>query len=1061
MAQVANKLSNCKRLTQTPGWGGWLATVACAWLLNACALTAGHAPGPSPAPDGRRAAVSAAPGGDAQAPATQAIESEFERVHAVLMGGDYRAGLAELQPLLARSQAQLGPAAPATLKVHYYLASTLLRLGRLGPAKDAFEDIGRRHREAGSAHSRSAISSLAGLARVVEALQSVGDALPIYREAMALRSRVLGEDDLESVTLLDDYAVALVESGAAFEALPMLDRALALRTAGLGAAHRWTLTTRGNRAHAYNRLGRLAEALADNEAVLKQRLPTLGERDPTTLSTMNNTANVLGRLGRHAEALALYEWAVAVRREQLGAGHPSTLASRRGAATQLLALGHAQQAVLALRALVEESQAAWGAGHFQTRAGRELLARALSKVGPLESALDAWTEAQAQDRTALGDDHFDTLSVGIQRARVLRRMGRAVDARSALQRLVQTTTERYGARAPLALDGTAELAASQLDSGDAAAAAAAMAQVLADADGADNDIDPDSEIAPALLERHAGWRRLQARALAEQGRLAPAFEAIEAYKSARLLGMLGDRQAAASAGVTREELSRLQSLREQVQAARDNLQNVALAADRQRALQTWEAANLAVSGFKAALRARYPLYARLTRPSPATVGDAARLPAGALLVSYVVEDDERISALTLDARGTTAWQQLGRLPGLAQSVESLRLWSAGRGRRWLQDDSGGRVEIVHWQAEGGQRWRAVRHDATRCDRASEDTGCWPATAVTVHSEADYHALCANLAATLLEPMRTVLGRHRQWVISPDAGLGALPFDVLPWRGASVARSVALSQVASLSMWRATRDARPGAAGRGVDHALDLVAIGNPGGGQALPKLPAEAVVPAQPRGPTAIWSPTAEQPGSGAATDWPPLQAAQAEMEGVAALFPAPRVQLTSGADATESRLRALSAAGVLARARYLLLSTHAWYSPEHPGRSHVVLRALGDAAEEDGRMTAVELAGLQLRSDLAVISACNSARADAASADGQFGFAYGLGVAGNRNSVLTWWPVGDAEAAHFVHRLFSHLRRGASHAQALQRTKLEFMHHPRPALRQPRVWAAFALFGA
>ena len=171
---------------------------------------------------------------------------------------------------------------------------------------------------------------------------------------------------------------------------------------------------------------------------------------------------------------------------------------------------------------------------------------------------------------------------------------------------------------------------------------------------------------------------------------------------------------------------------------------------------------------------------------------------------------------------------------------------------------------------------------------------------------------------------------------------------------------------------------------------------------------------------------------------------------------------MATGPAATEAHLRSLSIKGDLAKARYVLWATHAWYDPGSPGRSHLALGAVSTAPNEDGQMTATELAGLVMRSELTVVSACNTARGESATSEGQFGFAYGLNVAGNRNALLTLWSVGDQSSAAFVSSFFRHLASTRTgHADALYATKREFMKHPRQAWRHPRVWAGFTLFGA
>ena len=73
-------------------------------------------------------------------------------------------------------------------------------------------------------------------------------------------------------------------------------------------------------------------------------------------------------------------------------------------------------------------------------------------------------------------------------------------------------------------------------------------------------------------------------------------------------------------------------------------------------------------------------------------------------------------------------------------------------------------------------------------------------------------------------------------------------------------------------------------------------------------------------------------------------------------------------------------------------------------------------------------------------------------------GLPYALFVAGNKNTLLTLWPVDDAATAEFMTRFFAKLKAGDKQAEALSLTKREFMNHPR--WHQPRYWAAFVLYG-
>lgn len=971
-----------------------------------------------------------------QSPVVQALEAEFLVLWPVLLRGDFKRGLPDLESLLERCQAQLGETALTTLKVQYFLGSSLHRVGRIADAKEIFASTLMLHDQAGTQDSRSALSSLAALARAVEDLESPRAALQLYERAMAQRSRTVGDDDLESVTLVDDYAGALVEVGEVHAALPLLDQVLQMRIKGLGPTHRWTLTTLNNRANAFSRLGRFSESLVDSETVLQHRLKELGERDATTLVAMSNTGVALANAGRVSEALMLHERAAALRSELLGRNHPSTLTTRRALADDLLDLGRIGEARSTLQELAEQGKAAWGPTHRHTLSARVSLARSHQLLADLPAALVELDALQALHRQVHGEGHFDTLSVAIQHARVLRLVGQPDKAREVLERLLPIVVERYGTRMPIYSEGLAELAACLLDSGLESRAAAALAQLLGDPSLSSDIARSKAGDVYATPTRKEEWQRLLTRALAKQGRLKEAFAVIETQKSERLLAALNERAAAGSAGVARLDISQLQDHRERVVVLRDAVRSARLPQDRLQAIQELDRAVLARQVFQTELRHRHPLFGKLTHLPAAAVEDASRLPPQALLVSFVVEGSQSINAFTLDSKGRLQWHMLGQRQGLGQSVESLRLWAMQLGNRRLADDQGRVVQIMRWEEGGYPRWRPVSLHARSCENPAESPDCRPAGARAVDSRVEYDALRQHLANLLLAPMEARLKKHPHWVISPDGGLGTLPFDILPWQGSIVAEHKRVSYAQSLSALKAVRQHQQAR----NEPSIDLIAIGSP----ALDQEPK-----ATPAGPRAVPQP------------WPPLPAAALEIRSAAAQFPVHRTVVAFGLAATESHLRSLSITGDLAKARYVLLATHAWYDSGSPGRSHLALGAVSAAPNEDGQMTATELAGLVMRSELTVVSACNTARGESTNSEGQFGFAYGLNVAGNRNALLTLWPIGDQSSAAFVSRFFHHLASSRNgHTEALYATKREFMKHPRPAWRHPRVWAGFTLFG-
>ena len=66
----------------------------------------------------------------------------------------------------------------------------------------------------------------------------------------------------------------------------------------------------------------------------------------------------------------------------------------------------------------------------------------------------------------------------------------------------------------------------------------------------------------------------------------------------------------------------------------------------------------------------------------------------------------------------------------------------------------------------------------------------------------------------------------------------------------------------------------------------------------------------------------------------------------------------------------------------------------------------------------------------------------------------YCLVVAGNKNTVLSLWPVDDEATAEFMTAFFGRLAKGVSQPQALADTKRAFKESPKWS--DPRYWAGF-----
>ncbi len=161
----------------------------------------------------------------------------------------------------------------------------------------------------------------------------------------------------------------------------------------------------------------------------------------------------------------------------------------------------------------------------------------------------------------------------------------------------------------------------------------------------------------------------------------------------------------------------------------------------------------------------------------------------------------------------------------------------------------------------------------------------------------------------------------------------------------------------------------------------------------------------------------------------------------VAGLFDAARVFVGEAATLQALRDHAGSA-------DVLHLACHAQFRSDNPRYSALHLH--------DQALTAEDAETLNLPASTVVLSACESALAEAGSGDEQIGLVRAFLVAGAARVVASLWPVDDAVTAVFMARFYRALRQGQGAAAALaaaqSATQREHAH--------PSFWAAFTLHG-
>jgi CHAT domain-containing protein/Tfp pilus assembly protein PilF len=162
---------------------------------------------------------------------------------------------------------------------------------------------------------------------------------------------------------------------------------------------------------------------------------------------------------------------------------------------------------------------------------------------------------------------------------------------------------------------------------------------------------------------------------------------------------------------------------------------------------------------------------------------------------------------------------------------------------------------------------------------------------------------------------------------------------------------------------------------------------------------------------------------------------------------------------ATEGALRTL-----IDRADIVHLATHGYLHPLRAMNSGVILASpsqdpLPGETMNDGVLEAWEVIGqLQLKAQLVVLSACETARGEVVAGEGLIGLARAFQVAGARAVIASQWQIIDASTAQFMVVFHTGLRQGLPKDLALQAAVKKFL--PVPGTAHPYYWAAFRLVG-
>lgn len=202
------------------------------------------------------------------------------------------------------------------------------------------------------------------------------------------------------------------------------------------------------------------------------------------------------------------------------------------------------------------------------------------------------------------------------------------------------------------------------------------------------------------------------------------------------------------------------------------------------------------------------------------------------------------------------------------------------------------------------------------------------------------------------------------------------------------------------------------------------------------------------------------------------------EVDSIAAHFP--QASTLKDDEVSEEALKELLRQN---RYRYIHMATHGIIDEERPNRSGLALSAEGEitpSSKEDGLLRTSEIFGLNINSDMVVLSACNTGLGKIVNGEGMLGMQRSFFYAGAATVVVSLWNVYDRSTAAFMNEFYEALINSKSEeswtssmlrwigwdesipfgqkASAMREAKLRMIKHP--LFNHPIYWAPFIVVG-
>jgi len=809
------------------------------------------------------------------------------------------------------------------------------------------------------------------------------------------------DSQLELAKTYNDQAVQYYQQGRFQQALPLAEKALNIRTEVLGEKHADTLGSLNYLAEIYRELGRFYEALPLSEKSYLLSKNELGKTHPLTLASLNNLVVIYKDLGRLKEALPLAEKNYPLVKKVRGENRPETITALNNLVMIYQGLGRLDEALPLAKKCYSLSQEVLGEKHPNSLTSLNNLAVIYHELDRLEEALPLFKTCHRLSKEVLGDNHFITIACQNNVAEIYTSLAHPSDALPLLEESYTRFKKVFGEKHPYTLMTLFNLATAYQKQGNFNKTIQYLEKSLDIVENLRSG-DLSAENRQTLFNK---WVPSYFSLLGLYIAHSHFFDAFHRTDMSKPYILKAFRVA---------EMSKARTLLESITAKLAAQQSELTRAEK-RKLRKYE----------------------------------VRLASLNNRIAKALEEDQLEETIRLETKKNSLVNQLAeferelmaKYPKYAR-LSKVQIVGAKEGAKYLPADSvliSYLVSDDKWNKNNETVKKYLRRLSLKKTRGR--VILWPET------KKDVVALSRELGKHLLEPLKDIIKDKRRWIISPSGPLALIPFETLHINGEQVIAQHQVTYVQSLSVLKLLKEREQ--AYQRIEKRGTLLAMGAP-----IYETFGNSHTPTSEhsRADIKIASKLVDS------SDDPERYTRalrQLQLKNLF-FFKTHRLRIYKQAEATEANLQRLNKFGILAKYSYLVFSTHGYLSTEVPALSSIVLGQVNNPPGIDGYVTAGEWPAYNLKSDLMVLSACETGVGEVVSGEGVMGLPYAFYVAGNKNTLLTLWSISDEVTAKFIASFFRKLKMEYGQIEALTATKREFIEEG----YGEAYWAAFVLYG-